>query len=439
MRLLLVEDDDRVAAALSAVLGKHGIDVRHARSGEDAIRALLPDEGPEYDCVLLDLGLPDQDGFEVCSRIRRRTATPVIMVTARADVRSRIHGLNLGADDYVVKPYDTGELLARIHAVSRRPPLRPAGAPLTAPAPAPAGDIAVPPPAGPERETGLLLGPVAIELSTRRVTVDGARTALTRKEFDLLALLAQRPGVVFRREQIISEVWRTAWEGTGRTLEVHVASLRAKLAQSGHDRDGARGRLPARRPDRLTARQDRGRALTTPPAAHRADGRRPAGPRLPAGGQPGGRPAAARGGGPDRRHDPVRRPGAVRQRPRRADAASTRRTTSACTPCAPNSSATSSSTASSAGVFYRDRTAMAAAPAAWGVPATGELHDAYESALLGRRAHDPQQVWPWQHRLLAIASPIVRDGDVVAVVVTDSPTGALRSRILHGWLLLGRG
>ncbi len=82
---------------------------------------------------------------------------------------------------------------------------------------------------------------------------------------------------------------------------------------------------------------------------------------------------------------------------------------------------------------------MAAAPAAWGVPATGELHDAYESALLGRRAHDPQQVWPWQHRLLAIASPIVRDGDVVAVVVTDSPTGALRSRILHGWLLLAAG
>ncbi|MYS19010.1 Response regulator receiver domain-containing protein, partial [Streptomyces sp. DvalAA-14] len=122
MRLLLVEDDDRVAAALSAVLGKHGFDVRHARSGEEAIRAVLPGEGPGFDCVLLDLGLPDQDGFEVCSRIRRLTTTPVIMVTARADVRSRIHGLNLGADDYVVKPYDTGELLARIHAVGRRPP-----------------------------------------------------------------------------------------------------------------------------------------------------------------------------------------------------------------------------------------------------------------------------------------------------------------------------
>jgi signal transduction histidine kinase len=93
----------------------------------------------------------------------------------------------------------------------------------------------------------------------------------------------------------------------------------------------------------------------------------------------------------------------------------------------------------SAGVFYRDRAVMAAAPARWSVPADGELYDAYHSALLGRRVHDPQQVWPWQHRKLAIASPIVRDGDVVAVVVTDSPTGALRARILHGWLLLAAG
>ncbi|WNI18379.1 sensor histidine kinase [Actinacidiphila sp. ITFR-21] len=93
----------------------------------------------------------------------------------------------------------------------------------------------------------------------------------------------------------------------------------------------------------------------------------------------------------------------------------------------------------SAGVFYRDRTAMAAAPVGWGVPPDGELFDSYYSALLGRRAHNPQQVWPWQSRTLAISSPIVRDGDVVAVVVTDSPTGALRSRILHDWLLLAAG
>ncbi|MFD6998614.1 response regulator transcription factor [Streptomyces mirabilis] len=206
MRLLLVEDDNHVAAALSAVLARHGFDVTHARSGEEALQALVP-ESDGFGVVLLDLGLPDQDGYEVCGKIRKRTSTPVIMVTARSDVRSRIHGLNLGADDYVVKPYDTGELLARIHAVSRR---------------------SVPDAAG-SGDTALRLGPVRIELPTRQVSVEGSVVQLTRKEFDLLALLAQRPGVVFRREQIISEVWRTSWEGTGRTLEVHVASLRSKL------------------------------------------------------------------------------------------------------------------------------------------------------------------------------------------------------------------
>ncbi|MER8089289.1 response regulator transcription factor [Streptomyces sp. NPDC058316] len=209
MRLLLVEDDNHVAAALSAVLTRHGFRVVHARSGEEALQALLPADTEPFGVVLLDLGLPDQDGYEVCGKIRKRTSTPVIMVTARADVRSRIHGLNLGADDYVVKPYDTGELLARIHAVSRRKP---------------AGEDTVPTPVA-----ALRLGHVRIELPTRRVSVDGCEVQLTRKEFDLLALLAQRPGVVFRREQIISEVWRTSWEGTGRTLEVHVASLRSKL------------------------------------------------------------------------------------------------------------------------------------------------------------------------------------------------------------------
>ncbi|QEU91415.1 response regulator transcription factor [Streptomyces kanamyceticus] len=209
MRLLLVEDDDHVAAALSAVLSRHGFDVVHARNGEEALQALLPSQMPSFGVVLLDLGLPDQDGYEVCGKIRKRGSIPVIMVTARADVRSRIHGLNLGADDYVVKPYDTGELIARIHAVMRRPASGGAEA---------AEDV-----------SDLRLGAVHIELPTRQVSVDGLVVQLTRKEFDLLALLAQRPGVVFRREQIISEVWRTSWEGTGRTLEVHVASLRAKL------------------------------------------------------------------------------------------------------------------------------------------------------------------------------------------------------------------
>ncbi|MGA5703527.1 response regulator transcription factor [Peterkaempfera bronchialis] len=219
MRLLLVEDDDHVATALVAVLSRHGFRVRHARSGSEALDALVPDGAEPYRVVLLDLGLPDRDGFEVCSRIRDRSGVPVIMVTARADTRSRIHGLNLGADDYVTKPYDMGELLARIHAVARR------GAAPTADRagePAPADRVAE---GGPLAARG-----VALDREGRRVTVEGREVPLTRKEFDLLALLAQHPGVVYRREQIFSEVWRSGWEGNGRTLEVHIASLRAKLA-----------------------------------------------------------------------------------------------------------------------------------------------------------------------------------------------------------------
>ncbi|MEG3627048.1 response regulator transcription factor [Streptomyces poriticola] len=208
MRLLLVEDENHVAAAVSAILTRHGFTVVHASSGWAAMEALMAPDSDPFDVILLDLGLPDQDGYEVCGRIRRWTGTPVIMVTARADIRSRVHGLDRGADDYVVKPFNTRELIARIHAVSRRA------------AAAEGGDV---------RGNDLLLGPVRVDLTSRQVRVDGSVVHLTRKEFDLLALLGQRPGVVFRREQIISEVWESRWEGAERTLQVHVASLRAKL------------------------------------------------------------------------------------------------------------------------------------------------------------------------------------------------------------------
>jgi len=223
MRLLLVEDDDHVAAALVAVLTKHGFDVRHARSGNEALDALVPDGRGQYRVVLLDLGLPDRDGFEVCSQIRRRCGIPVIMVTARSDVNSRIHGLNLGADDYVVKPYEMGELLARIHAVARRGVAAPAAA--SEPGQEPGSEAAMSTAERLRRSCGLDL-----ITASRRAVVHGREVPLTRKEYDLLALLAQSPGVVFRREQIISEVWRSSWEGNARTLEVHIGSLRQKLA-----------------------------------------------------------------------------------------------------------------------------------------------------------------------------------------------------------------
>src|SRR2546423_2882033 len=116
MRVLVVEDDDRVMAALRAVLSRHGFDVSCARTGGQALEQLA--DGP--DVVLLDLGLPDQDGFKLCRQIRQASSVPIIVVTARADFQSRVHGLNIGADDYLVKPYNVAELIARMHAVLRR-------------------------------------------------------------------------------------------------------------------------------------------------------------------------------------------------------------------------------------------------------------------------------------------------------------------------------
>ncbi len=207
-RLLVVEDDEHVATALVSVLGRQGYDVTRASTGHQALQEL---DG-ETDAVLLDLGLPDIDGFEVCQRIRQRSEVPLIMVTARSDLESRVRGLRMGADDYVTKPYDLREVLARIEAVLRRGPSY--------------GDTA--------DQTRVAVDGLRVDLSTREVTgTDGATITLTRKEFDLLALLVRQGGVVVPRERILFEVWGSDWKGLARTLEVHVASLRSKLGD--HD------------------------------------------------------------------------------------------------------------------------------------------------------------------------------------------------------------
>jgi DNA-binding response OmpR family regulator len=209
MRVLVVEDDDRVMAALRTVLAKHGFTVACARTSEQALELVID----QPDIILLDLGLPDHDGFTLCRRIRQTTSVPIIVVTARADFQSRVHGLNIGADDYLVKPYNVAELIARMHAVLRRTAT-------TAAVPAAsAGEV-------------IEVAGVRIDPAAHSVTVNGEPVALTRKEFHLLVLLARQPGVVYRREQI-SEIWGTSWSGTGRTLEVHMASLRHKLMSPG--------------------------------------------------------------------------------------------------------------------------------------------------------------------------------------------------------------
>ena len=204
--MLLVDDDVRFAGALETALRQRGYDVVRAPTAADALRA-VPDRG--VDIVLLDLGLPDKDGIDVCRELRRRGDLPIIAVTARGEERERVLGLRSGADDYVVKPFGMAELQARMEAVLRR-----SSRPSTVPEP-------------------VCVGALVVDAYARRVTVAGREVTLTRKEFDLLAALARQPGGAVTRDQLVAEVWHTTWAGTGRTVEVHVASLRAKLGDPG--------------------------------------------------------------------------------------------------------------------------------------------------------------------------------------------------------------
>jgi DNA-binding response OmpR family regulator len=218
VQLLVVEDDDHVAGALVSVLGRHGYEVVRARDGASALREV----SPRTDMVLLDLTLPDMDGFEVCRRIRRVSDTPIIMVTARTRLDAGIRGLELGADDYVTKPYDVREVLARIDAVMRRGRGREWDGPR-----------------GDAPEARVAVRGLVVDLARREVRrtsgavadAAGAVVELTRKEFDLLALLVRQRGAVLTRERILRDVWGSSWKGLGRTLEVHVASLRRKLGE----------------------------------------------------------------------------------------------------------------------------------------------------------------------------------------------------------------
>jgi DNA-binding response OmpR family regulator len=232
MRILVVESDDRAAAVLNSVLARHGFGLVRARTVAQALDAM----GTRPDLVLLDLDLPDGDGLDLCEHIERTSNTPSIVLTARRGLSARIHGLNCGADDYLLKPFDVRELLARIHAIIRRS--RPGQAPRAgSPAGCPGGLAG-----GNGADSGhAFAGSVAdtrhvvqirdlrIDIDCREVSSAGRPVPLTRKEFDLLAGLARAPGVVFRREQLVSEVWGSPLSVATRTLEVHMSSLRNKL------------------------------------------------------------------------------------------------------------------------------------------------------------------------------------------------------------------
>lgn len=196
VRVLVVEDDPAVAEPLLEGLRRHGLDVEHVAYASQAVAAAR-----EADVVLLDLGLPDDDGLNVLRSLRATCEVPVIIVTARGDETDRVVGLELGADDYVVKPFSVRELSARIRAVSRRRRV----------------------------EASLDAGRVHIDRSRRQAVFDGVTLDLTAKEFDLLAVLAEEPGRVVPRQELLSRVWDPVWHGSGKTLDVHVSSLRRKL------------------------------------------------------------------------------------------------------------------------------------------------------------------------------------------------------------------
>ncbi|MFK4693438.1 response regulator transcription factor [Streptomyces pristinaespiralis] len=242
MRVLLIEDDDTIAEPLAEGLVRYGLAVDRVATGTEALGA------PYGDIVLLDLGLPDVDGIDVCRRIRQVSDVPIIMLTARGGEADRIVGLEIGADDYLAKPFSIRELIARVRAVTRRTAVAPHSF-TTPPEPArPVAVTALPEPSAPAPGTAPAPGArtrrtpcgteaarpggLVVDRRTRQVRLGAERVALTPKEFDLLALLAEDPGAVYTRRQIIDQVWDPHFHGPTRTLDVHVATLRRKLGDA---------------------------------------------------------------------------------------------------------------------------------------------------------------------------------------------------------------
>ena len=208
--ILLVEDERSITEPLAAALEREGFEAQVAGTVADALeraRELDPD------LVLLDVMLPDGSGFDVCRELRQSSKVPIIMLTARGEEADRVVGLELGADDYVVKPFSAREVVARIRAVLRRTE--------TTPEPEPAGVVEI--------------GEIRLDPAKREVRLAGEPVELSRKEFDLLALLMQNAGTVIKRERLLEDVWDTSWFGSTKTLDVHMSALRRKLGDDSSD------------------------------------------------------------------------------------------------------------------------------------------------------------------------------------------------------------
>jgi len=205
-KILLVEDEKTLAKALKFSLEKEGFAVEVAFDGEEALESISREKP---DLIILDLMLPKIDGFEVCRNIRRGSEVPIIMLTARDDDIDKILGLELGADDYITKPFNTRELLARIKAILRRTVQHAAGGKKT-----------------------IKVGSLHIDMIKHRVTVKGREVALTSREYALLSFLASNPGRVYSREQLLEEIWGQDYSGDARTVDVHIRHLREKIEEN---------------------------------------------------------------------------------------------------------------------------------------------------------------------------------------------------------------
>lgn len=213
LRAMVVEDETQLAGLIGSYLERDGFEVAVVHDGLEAVEAA---RAVDPDVVVLDLGLPSLDGVEVCRQLRTFSDAYVVMLTARDTEVDTIVGLSVGADDYVTKPFSPRELVARIRAMLRRP--RSVGASASA-------EVRGPGDTGQRR----VFGPLTIDVAGREVFVDGALIPLTRTEFDILAALSSRPGVVWSRRQVIDAVWGEPWVGNDHLVDVHVGHLRRKL------------------------------------------------------------------------------------------------------------------------------------------------------------------------------------------------------------------
>ena len=209
-KILIVDDDENIAELISLYLTKECFDCRIEHDGESALAAV---EAFAPDLILLDLMLPGIDGYEVCREVRRTLTTPIIMLSAKGEVFDKVLGLELGADDYVIKPFDSKELVARVKAVLRR----------FQPSPGPAQE-------SPAREVRRVEHPdLVINLTNYSVRYRGERIEMPPKELELLYFLASSPNQVFTREQLLDHIWGYDYVGDTRTVDVHIKRLREKL------------------------------------------------------------------------------------------------------------------------------------------------------------------------------------------------------------------